>query len=129
MIVIQENDLYLVRYKERRMPRRFNLASEFSVTVFGMPGGGELITVPADYSTDFTSVPWFVRWRVSKLDGCEAAVVHDWLYNSGQRLYSKAFADRLFYELLLQDSGVSKHTADIMYKSVKMFGGSSWKGR
>lgn len=51
---------------------------------------GEIITVPAGFVTDYSSIPsmfsWLVRW--DRVD-C-AGVVHDWLYQSGTMPRRKA---------------------------------------
>lgn len=126
MIVQQQDDLHLVRYKIGRAARRFTLSQSFTVSV----NDEHHIDVPVGFSTDLASIPAIARWRVSKLDGIEAAVVHDYLYSGlANSMWTKDLADEIFYKLLLCDRDVSRHTAKVMYKAVSWFGGSSWKGK
>jgi hypothetical protein len=55
---------------------------------------GETIVVPEGSVTDFSSIPWFGRFLVrwSRVD--LAGVVHDRLYQDGNR--SRAYADRVW---------------------------------
>ena len=55
--------------------------------------------VPRGYGSDLSSVPWFVRWLVSKLDAIEAAIIHDHIYEYQTMLRKEA--DEFFYEIMV----------------------------
>lgn len=81
------------RDKEQHGTANFILSKEFRVVVFGVT-----ITVPAGFATDFNSVPRLFRWMVSRTDGVEGAVVHDYLYNTPD-IYSRGWADDVLNEM------------------------------
>jgi Protein of unknown function (DUF1353) len=60
-----------------------------------------------------------------------AALVHDWLYRtrtncaSSTKTITKEEADRVFYELMLED-GVRKSRAWVMWQAVAFLGGKAW---
>jgi hypothetical protein len=76
-----------------------------------------VITVPAGYETDFTSVPLLARWFVSNFDRtAKAAVLHDWMLDSG---YDRKYADNTFRKaLMILD--VPKWKANILWVAVRM---------
>ncbi len=82
-------------------------------------------TVPTGFRTDFASVPraplafWYCGAQ-----GEAAAVVHDFLYKSGQT--SKDVADRVFY-MALRDMGIGPVKATIMYQAVRVGGWPMWR--
>jgi hypothetical protein len=86
--------------------------------------GGRMIEVPRGFETDFASVPRFF-WRVLPPWGrySPAAVVHDYLYQSGT--LERHEADRVFLTLM-QRLGVSAWKRNVMYEAVRLFGGSAW---
>lgn len=85
---------------------------------------GVSVDVPAGFVTDFASVPRFF-WRVLPPWGkySPAAVVHDYLYYSGQ--VSREDADRTFARLM-QSLGVPGWKITIMYYAVRWFGWMAW---
>lgn len=89
----------------------------------------EGITVPAGFKSDGASVPRFF-WRVVFPPGDTkallAAFVHDFIYRTHPAGWTRAAADNLFRKLLLE-GGVPKHSADIAYLGVRLFGSSSWQ--
>lgn len=89
------------------------------------------ITVPENFSTDLTSVPWFARWYVSRDgDHTKPAVIHDWLYLKKSAADFPAItrkqADEVFLEALLV-RGIRPSMAKIMYGAVRIGGGRSFR--
>ena len=83
----------------------------------------QLVVVPADFLTDFASVPRLVgAYLLFGGKGKRAAVVHDWLYSGGVRV-TREQADDVFREALLA-TGYSAFTAGAMYRGVR-WGGAS----
>ena len=74
---------------ERQCDGRRKLLRDLKVSVYG-----DVITVPKDFLTDYSTIPWFgsfiVRW--SKVD--IAGVVHDYLYQSGK--YTRRMSDKIW---------------------------------
>lgn len=89
------------------------------------------LVIPWGFRSDGASVPRFF-WRLIFPKGDEkalrAAFAHDYIYRIHPEGWTKAEADRLFYELLLED-GVPTWRAWIAYKAVELFGGIAWKTR
>lgn len=86
-----------------------------------------LVEVPQGYRTDLASVPR-LAWRIVPRDFGPArrpAVVHDYIYTHQTHRFSKAQADRMFYEALLEE-GVSKPLAWLMYAAVRIGGRGNW---
>lgn len=87
------------------------------------------ITVPVGFSYDGASVPRFF-WRVIfppvHPKSRRAALFHDYIYRTHPEGWTKAEADLLFYELLLED-GVPAWRAWLAYQGVKWFGYLAWK--
>lgn len=87
------------------------------------------LTVPAGFQSDGASVPRFF-WRVVFPPGDQkalrAAFLHDWIYRTHPQGWSKADADKLFRQVLVED-GVSRSSAELAYWGVRLFGGQSWK--
>ena len=104
---------------------RFTLTEQFRYRIGSMEST-EIITVPAGYTTDFASTPKVIQWLIPPTGQYgKAAVIHDYLYSTG--LYSREKADEIFYEAMLV-LGVPKWKAYSMFKAVRMFGGSHYKG-
>lgn len=61
--------------------------------------GGWVITVPKDFVTDYSSIPWFGRWLVrwSKVD--VAGVVHDYLYSCARGKIHRLGSDWIWKEI------------------------------
>ena len=80
-----------------------------------------LINVPAGFITDFASVPRLpITYMLFGNIGHRAAVVHDYLYATGET--PREYADDVF-RLLLIEEGVSPIRANLMYAGVRMAGG------
>jgi hypothetical protein len=93
----------------------------------------ERITVPAGFETDFASIPWGL-WNLFPPWGAYArpAIVHDYLYEVGGqipgRCYTRKQADGIFREAM-GVVGVPAWRAAIMYRAVRLGGGSGWGSR
>ncbi len=93
--------------------------------------GGETITVPAGYVTDFASVPrLFWTFGIDPFGKpARAAIVHYFLYSSGGRIktppYTKAEADLIFFDAMAV-LGVSKFKRWVMYAGVRVGGKGSF---
>src|SRR3546814_14291312 len=86
----------------RRPPRSTRTATLFPYTTLFRAG---LIKVPAGTETDFASVPrWPLTFALLGQYGHAAAVLHDWLYSSGQ--LSRGAADLVFFNAL-RSSGIA----------------------
>lgn len=88
---------------------------------------GRLLLVPVGYRTDLASVPR-LAWRIVPRDHGPArrpAVLHDHIYTDQTHRFSKAEADRIFYEALL-DEGVGPVLAWLMYTAVRLGGRGNW---
>lgn len=85
---------------------------------------GRLIVVPVGFRTDFASVPR-PFWRIIPPWGpySPAAVVHDYLYVSGE--LSRKEADQIFLELM-ERLGVEKWKRTAMYWAVRIGGRGPW---
>lgn len=106
--------------------RRARLLEPFRVRLREL--GNRPLSIPAGFETDFASVPRFF-WRVVPPWGrySPAAVVHDYLYRTGQ--VPRDLADRIFLNLMKR-LGVPAWKRRVMYWAVRVFGGRSWrKGR
>jgi len=90
----QLTNLYLMRGRKQRGTAIFVLSREFRVSIFG-----HTITVPANFETDFSSVPRGFRWLVSVVDGIEGSVIHDFLYRIGHDNIDRDMADRILTEI------------------------------
>lgn len=85
----------------------------------------DTIEVPANFVTDFASVPRPL-WNLFPPDGSytAAAVVHDWLYR--KTTIHRAICDAVFLEAMKQ-CGTSLFARSIIYSTVRMWGWSARK--
>lgn len=84
----------------------------------------EIITVPVDYVTNFASVPRIFWAIISPIDNhAKAAVVHDYLYDSGR--YTRKRSDEIFLEALnvLDVKTWKKHC---LFYGVRLFSWYRW---
>lgn len=110
MKYVQHTDLVLIRRVTRpHADTQFVLGAPFRVGPW---------TVPMGFETDLASVPRAFRNLVSKVDGIEASVIHDWLYD--RRLVPRDVADKVFFELLRDAVPAWKRWT--MYAAVRTFG-------
>lgn len=83
-----------------------------------------LIEVPAGFMTDFASVPRLpLTYALLGQYGHAAAVLHDWLYSTGNR--SREAADRVFHNAL-RSSGIARWRAWLMWAGVRVSGQSRY---
>ena len=89
-----------------------------------MTSGGRIIEVPAGFVCDLASIPAIAR-PLFPVNGewTEAAVVHDWLYDS--QIGTRKEADRIFLEAMTE-LGVSRWRRRAMYSAVRIGGWVSW---
>lgn len=88
---------------------------------------GRIVTVHAGEETDFASIPrafWEFLWPTGPY--ARAAALHDHLYRTKGEA-TKAQADDVFLEAMTT-LRVNRVTRQILYRGVKWFGGSSYKG-
>lgn len=88
------------------------------------------ITVPAGFVSDFASVPWFADGLFPSFGPyAPAAIIHDWLYANGGKVREGTFtrkqADDLFLEIMAE-LGISWWKRSLMYRAVRLGGGSGW---
>lgn len=85
---------------------------------------GGLIKVPAEFCTDFASIPRIV-WAILPPWGRygAAAIAHDWCY--WQQNVTRDIADGVLREAMTL-LGVDKATIDQVYTAVRLFGQHAW---
>ena len=89
-MIEQKSDLVLVR--------KLETPASSPIFVLGAPFHiGDWI-VPQGFDTDLASVPRIFRWAVSKMDGIEAAVLHDYLCRFA--IVPRPEADRIYREVM-----------------------------
>jgi hypothetical protein len=85
------------------------------------------IEVPADFRTDFASIPAWARWLFPPFGRhAKAAVLHDWLYAIGQP-GRKAVADRVFRHAMTELE-VDGWRIFAMYWAVRLGGRRGYAG-
>lgn len=107
-------------------PRTWRVSRAFDYYV-GDPRDGDRVSVPEGFITDFASVPR-PFWVILPPDGeyTQAAVVHDYLYSTRQRLRREC--DRIFYEAM-GVLGVPAWKRAVMYRAVRLFGWIPWNAK
>ena len=90
---------------------------------------GKTFTIPEGFKSDGASVPRFF-WRAVFPPGdnraLRASFAHDYVYRMHPEGWTKAEADRMFYDLLTA-GGIPWYRAKAAYLGVKLFGGPAWK--
>ena len=90
----------------------------------GNENSTDIIKVPKGFITDFASVPRFLWWLFPPTGKYSpAAVIHDYIYT--YMVYSRAKCDDIFDEAM-KVMGVNWLTRKTMYRSVQIFGASSY---
>ena len=100
--------------------------------------GDHLITVPAGFEFDLSSVPRALWWLIAPFElSIAAPLLHDFLYEYGgnppagsvvpPHSYSRREADDLFRRVMEQE-GVALWRRTLAYAAVRLFGGRAWKG-
>ena len=83
-------------------------------------------TVEKGFETDLASIPQLFQNIVPLIGNhVQAAILHDWCYKNG--VLPKKDADDLFLDTM-EFLGVPWWRRRVMYRAVKLFGGSSYKG-
>lgn len=86
--------------------------------------GGELITIPAGYTSDFASVPRLLWWLIPPHGmSAEASIIHDFLYDN--RIGNRDDVDMFFFACLLEVVPIWQ--AKLMYRIVRTFAASWWR--
>jgi len=112
--------------------QRWLLWLEFSYDITA-EGSGVSITVPAEFVTDFASIPRFLWFLPAWAKYCKGSIIHDWLYQAksiGFSLITRKRADDIFYEALLVEwrhHASGRFWAYVEYKFVRLFGWLSWR--
>ena len=109
------------------------IAEPYSVAV-GIDGVEKTITVPAGMLTDLASVPKAARSVVGRVGRhLEASLVHDFLYIAWQDLdgveptrRNRMFADQVFRAGM---RATESRVTGLVYRAVRLFGGSIFEGR
>lgn len=84
----------------------------------------ERVEVPAGFETDFASVPrWPVVFTLLGERIYAAAVLHDWLYRTGQ--VSRREADALFYRAMRAE-GIARPYALAAWLGARLVGWLTW---
>jgi len=109
--------LWVVSYK--RTKQRWVTLREFRYYV-GKENSNDYVDVPKGFETDFASIPR-VLWSIAPPDGVytQAAVLHDYLYQTGK--YPRKKADRIFLEAMAV-LGVALWKRRVIYRAVRLFG-------
>ncbi len=86
---------------------------------------GKTYSVPVGFTTDFASIPKWLRWLIppTGLYG-KAAALHDWLYSTG--IVSRRRADFIFLRAM-RVLEVAKWKRRAMYRAVRCFGQKNYK--
>jgi len=77
------------------------------------------IIIEEGFISDGASIPEFLYPLFDKENYLFPAIVHDWLYFTGNN--SRRKSDRIFYELL-RKQGVGYIRSNLMYLAVRIFG-------
>jgi hypothetical protein len=110
----------IIEYLTRLRMEAVNDSSWILMQPFVVTIDNDLITVPENFTTDLASVPRVpVAYMLVGGRGTYAAVIHDYLYATGQ--YSRAFADEVFLNALKKD-GVGFFLRRMMYVGVRVGG-------
>ncbi len=114
MVPKQLSDLILVRFLNADL--KDNIAVLYKP--FVVEWNDKIISVPAGYATDGSSVPGFVPGGLANcMTGIEASVVHDYFYETHNE--SKEYADSLFNAMLKLDPKVGWLQRQMMVAAVE----------
>lgn len=90
---------------------------------------GRTLQIPIDFSCDGVSTPEFLYGRVSPAVDprtLRAGLAHDYIYRTQPAGWSRADADKMFYDLCRED-GLGWWRAQKAYIGLRLFGGRAWK--
>jgi len=113
-----------------RIQQSWVTAKEFRYYI-GEEGSDKFIDVPANFTTDFASVPR-AFWIILPPDGIysQAAVLHDYLYSIRGHLPDGVIMKRIDCDMLFREAmgvlGVTAAIRNIMYQAVRIFGSIPW---
>lgn len=115
-----------ISQKQREFRVLAELLTPFTFEV-GALGSGDVVAVPAGFVTDFASVPWPL-WIIEPPlgDAGKAAVLHDWLYETGER--SRREADAILLEAMTVLE-VAPWKRRLIYLAVRLFGRPGYQHR
>lgn len=86
------------------------------------------ITIPAGFRFDLASVPRPLWSIVAPFElSIAAPLIHDWLYQGGDRRYSRLQADRIFREIMERE-GIVWWRREAAYLAVRRYGAEHWRG-
>lgn len=87
---------------------------------------GRTLVIPAGFVTDLATIPAPLN-KILRTSGAwdKATVLHDYLYSNRTPAISRLEADNYLLEAL-DDCGVGKWTALLMYTAVRLFGSGRW---
>lgn len=104
-------------------PFRYHVGSRYSC---------EVIAIPANFLTDFASIPRFLWFLPLWAKYSKSPVVHDWLYQSKKitgKPITRKRADEIFMEAMFIDWRDHKSRlvlAWVEYYAVRIFGWMAW---
>lgn len=106
------------------------LLINFRVKWTDATGKRRMLTVPAGFKTDLSSIPKFARSIISVVGRQNhASIIHDWVYYSRvdyERVgWTRADID-LFFLLMMEECGVGWWRRTAMYRAVRVGGGKDW---
>lgn len=90
---------------------------------------GKTFTIPRGFKSDGASVPrlfWRVVFPPSDPTALRAAFAHDYIYREQPEGWTRAEADKMFFDLMVAD-GVSRFRAGLAYIAVRLCGGVVWR--
>lgn len=95
--------------------------------LFYVTADNRSVVVPVGYRTDLASVPRPVWWLIPRDDefARRPSVIHDFIYTHGTAKFTKAEADQVFYDALLEE-GMPKPLAWLMFAAVRIGGRGNW---
>lgn len=112
------------RHKEDAQGNIFTLLSGFKCRWHD-----RRIYVPKGFQSDGASVPrifWWLVFPAEDLTALRAAFLHDFIYRTHPAGWTRAEADRLFYDIMIRD-GVPAWKAWIAYQAVRACGWYAWQ--
>lgn len=109
---------------------KWELQEEITFSLFD----NSIITIPKGFKTDFATVPWYLRWAVSKTGTHNlSCLIHDYLYQTGffiGELYgyngARKMSDYAQLEINKELKKVSKLTSYLIYIGSRLGGRKYW---
>jgi len=115
--------IYNALRTERKNNKLWQLLEDFKIQIDDM-----VVVVPAGFLTNGASVPRMFWWLCPPLAGPfgDAAVVHDYMYFKNSKWSDRKQADQFLYQIG-RTHGATWLQAQLVYRAVRIFGGSYWK--